>query len=115
MRSVFQSLDALGGIPGQPVVDRLPRHRIAGGNLRLRRPAQALHHSMEPLLQHAQLRKSHPVPLTPEYRRNETRQDTAYNQPPHPSFFIGDGMTAPTLPTATSARKEGHLLNQHPT
>ncbi|WP_371821438.1 hypothetical protein [Catellatospora sp. IY07-71] len=26
------------------------------------------------------------------------RYDTAYNQPPHPSFFIGDGMTTPTLP-----------------
>jgi len=26
-------------------------------------------------------------------------QNTAYNQPPHPSFFIGDGMAAPPRPT----------------
>ncbi|WP_374238117.1 hypothetical protein [Actinoplanes sp. DH11] len=24
---------------------------------------------------------------------------TAYNQPPHPSFFIGDGMRTPPRPT----------------
>ncbi|WP_425457811.1 hypothetical protein [Catellatospora sichuanensis] len=24
--------------------------------------------------------------------------DTAYNQPPHPSFFIGDGMSTPNSP-----------------
>ena len=26
-------------------------------------------------------------------------QNTAYNQPPHPSFFIGDGMSAIAQPS----------------
>ncbi|MEV1005684.1 glycosyl hydrolase, partial [Nonomuraea sp. NPDC050202] len=25
-------------------------------------------------------------------------QNTAYNQPPHPSFFLGDGMNTPPQP-----------------
>jgi hypothetical protein len=27
-----------------------------------------------------------------------TSQQTAYNQPPHPSFHIGSGMAAPPVP-----------------
>jgi rhamnogalacturonan endolyase len=30
-----------------------------------------------------------------QYRQAIAWQNTAYNQPPHPSFFIGNGMTAP--------------------
>ena len=32
----------------------------------------------------------------PQYRVAIAWQNTAYNQPPHPSFFIGNGM--PTAP-----------------
>ncbi|MFC8260134.1 hypothetical protein ACFUNF_21550 [Streptomyces sp. NPDC057291] len=28
-------------------------------------------------------------------------QNTAYNQPPHPSFFIGSGMATPPRPTVS--------------
>jgi hypothetical protein len=34
----------------------------------------------------------------PQYRVSVPRQNTAYNQPPHPSFFIGDRMPAPPAP-----------------
>jgi hypothetical protein len=34
-----------------------------------------------------------------QYRTAVAWQNTAYNQPPHPSFFIGDGMTAPAAPS----------------
>ncbi|MET7334258.1 hypothetical protein [Nonomuraea sp. NPDC005650] len=30
--------------------------------------------------------------------QNPRRQNTAYNQPPHTSFFIGDGMPTPPRP-----------------
>lgn len=33
-----------------------------------------------------------------QYREAIAWQNTAYNQPPHPSFFIGDGMTKPRAP-----------------
>ncbi|MBQ1050284.1 cellulose binding domain-containing protein [Micromonospora sp. C51] len=33
-----------------------------------------------------------------QYRVAVAWQNTAYNQPPHPSFFIGDGMTTPPAP-----------------
>ncbi|WFE47342.1 cellulose binding domain-containing protein [Verrucosispora sp. WMMD1129] len=33
-----------------------------------------------------------------QYRVAIAWQNTAYNQPPHPSFFIGDGMTTPPPP-----------------
>lgn len=76
---VLQAFDALGGIPGQPVVNRLPRHPIPGGDLRLRSPTQALHHGVKPLLHDAQLRESHPVLLPPGYRRKEGRADPVSN------------------------------------
>jgi rhamnogalacturonan endolyase len=50
---------------------------------------------------------STPVPTTrrlvtllhdPQYRAALAWQNTAYNQPPHPSFFLGDGMAAPPPP-----------------
>jgi hypothetical protein len=34
----------------------------------------------------------------PQYRVAVAWQNTAYNQPPHPSFFVGDGMAAPPTP-----------------
>ncbi|WP_281278688.1 cellulose binding domain-containing protein [Micromonospora pisi] len=34
----------------------------------------------------------------PQYRVAVAWQNTAYNQPPHPSFFIGDGMATPSAP-----------------
>jgi rhamnogalacturonan endolyase len=34
----------------------------------------------------------------PQYRVEIARQNTAYNQPPHPSFFLGNGMGAPPTP-----------------
>ncbi|QOC91143.1 rhamnogalacturonan lyase family protein [Micromonospora craniellae] len=33
-----------------------------------------------------------------QYRVAIAWQNTAYNQPPHPSFFLGDGMTTPPAP-----------------
>ena len=35
-----------------------------------------------------------------QYRTAIAWQNTAYNQPPHPSFFIGSGMAAPPRPAA---------------
>ncbi len=33
-----------------------------------------------------------------QYRTAAAWQNTAYNQPPHPSYFIGAGMTTPAQP-----------------
>ncbi|WP_433087899.1 hypothetical protein ACQP1P_18400 [Dactylosporangium sp. CA-052675] len=35
---------------------------------------------------------------TTQYREGVAWQNTAYNQPPHPSFFLGDGMGTPAAP-----------------
>lgn len=37
----------------------------------------------------------------PQYREAITWQNVAYNQPPHPSFYIGEGMKAPPKPHIT--------------
>jgi hypothetical protein len=37
----------------------------------------------------------------PQYRVAIAWQNTAYNQPPHPGFFIGDGMSTPPVPNIT--------------
>ncbi|WP_324645318.1 rhamnogalacturonan lyase [Pseudarthrobacter sp. LT1] len=34
----------------------------------------------------------------PMYRTGVAREAVGYNQPPHPSFFIGEGMQAPAMP-----------------
>ena len=34
-----------------------------------------------------------------QYREALAWQNTAYNQPPHPSFFLGSGMATPPRPT----------------
>ncbi|WP_155373833.1 rhamnogalacturonan lyase family protein [Catellatospora vulcania] len=43
-------------------------------------------------------RRIHTLMHDPMYRVAIAWQNTAYNQPPHPSFFIGDGMTTPPTP-----------------
>ncbi|MEV7134039.1 rhamnogalacturonan lyase [Arthrobacter sp. NPDC093128] len=35
----------------------------------------------------------------PMYRTGVARENVAYNQPPHPSFFIGKGMETPAMPS----------------
>ena len=39
----------------------------------------------------------------PQYRVALAWQNVAYNQPPHPSFFLGDGMSAPPIPNIIHA------------
>ncbi|GAB3186090.1 hypothetical protein FHX75_1687 [Micromonospora palomenae] len=34
----------------------------------------------------------------PQYRVSVAWQNTAYNQPPHTGYFIGDGMGTPPTP-----------------
>jgi hypothetical protein len=34
----------------------------------------------------------------PQYRMQVSAEQTAYNQPPHPGFFIGEGMALPPVP-----------------
>lgn len=43
-------------------------------------------------------RRIHTLMHDPMYRVAIAWQNTAYNQPPHPSFFIGDGMSSPNSP-----------------
>ncbi|MFY1595119.1 cellulose binding domain-containing protein [Micromonospora sp. WMMD737] len=40
----------------------------------------------------------HTLMHDPQYRVAVAWQNTAYNQPPHPGFFLGDGMAAPPTP-----------------
>ena len=35
----------------------------------------------------------------PVYRTSVARENVAYNQPPHPGFFIGEGMETPVMPS----------------
>jgi rhamnogalacturonan endolyase len=39
----------------------------------------------------------------PMYRTGVARESVAYNQPPHPSFFIGEGMETPAAPAVVYA------------
>ncbi|BCW80257.1 rhamnogalacturonan exolyase YesX [Arthrobacter sp. NicSoilC5] len=41
----------------------------------------------------------------PMYRTGVARETVGYNQPPHPSFFIGEGMQAPAMPAVFYAGK----------
>jgi rhamnogalacturonan endolyase len=43
----------------------------------------------------------------PQYRLAVAWQNVAYNQPPHPGFFIGDGMKAPPKPNITLVTPAG--------
>jgi len=38
----------------------------------------------------------------PQYRLSIAWQNVAYNQPPHTSFFIGEGMNKPPKPAITT-------------
>jgi rhamnogalacturonan endolyase len=40
----------------------------------------------------------------PQYRLSIAWQNVAYNQPPHTSFFVGEGMKSPPRPRITTAR-----------
>jgi hypothetical protein len=40
----------------------------------------------------------------PQYRVSIAWQNVAYNQPPHPSFFLGHGMTPPPRPNLTTIK-----------
>jgi rhamnogalacturonan endolyase len=42
----------------------------------------------------------------PQYREAVAWQNVGYNQPPHPSFFIGHGMTAPPRPNIVTRRAQ---------
>ena len=39
-----------------------------------------------------------------QYRLAIAWQNVGYNQPPHPSFYLGDGMSAPPVPNIVAAR-----------
>ncbi|MDT0266443.1 rhamnogalacturonan lyase [Streptomyces sp. DSM 44915] len=41
----------------------------------------------------------------PQYRLAVAWQNTAYNQPPHPGFYLGDGMTEPPAPRISYPRR----------
>jgi hypothetical protein len=55
VRTVSQSVQALGLITAKPPVNRLARHPIALRDLHHRRPSQNFQHRPIPLLDHAQL------------------------------------------------------------
>ena len=38
-----------------------------------------------------------------QYREAIAWQNTGYNQPPHPSFFLGDGMAPPPAPNIVTS------------
>jgi rhamnogalacturonan endolyase len=42
----------------------------------------------------------------PQYRLSVAWQNVAYNQPPHTSFFMGEGMTKPPRPVITNRYRE---------
>ena len=42
----------------------------------------------------------------PQYRLSVAWQNVVYNKPPHPGFFLGHGMKAPTFPTISVSRRE---------
>jgi len=49
----------------------------------------------------------------PQYRLSVAWQNTAYNQPPHPGYFLGDGMNRPPTPLirTSSEAVSGRLAN----
>ncbi|MBQ9897959.1 MAG: RICIN domain-containing protein [Ruminococcus sp.] len=52
----------------------------------------------------------------PQYRMQVSAQNTAYNQPPHTSFFMGTGYDLPARPECTvngsTARKPGAVIDE---
>ncbi|MEO5958597.1 MAG: hypothetical protein ABIZ49_13300, partial [Opitutaceae bacterium] len=47
----------------------------------------------------------------PQYRLAVAWQNTAYNQPPHPGFYLGDGMSRPPTPLIRTTPRSGRLTN----
>jgi len=47
-----------------------------------------------------------------QYRAAIAWQNVGYNQPPHPSFFLGDGMSAPPAPYVNYADTEAPVFSQ---
>ncbi|MEO5960892.1 MAG: rhamnogalacturonan lyase, partial [Opitutaceae bacterium] len=47
----------------------------------------------------------------PQYRLAVAWQNTAYNQPPHPGFYLGDGMSRPPTPLIRTLPRPGRLTN----
>lgn len=61
-----------------------------------------------------------PIPATsrlptlmhdPTYRLAVAWQNVGYNQPPHPGFFLGDGMSRPPTPLIRTSPRPGRLVN----
>lgn len=53
----------------------------------------------------------------PVYRMGVAWQNTAYNQPPHTSYFLGEGMTVPAAPSISYTGSEpapGEAVNPEP-
>lgn len=48
----------------------------------------------------------------PQYRLAVVWQNVAYNQPPHPGFFLGSGMSTPPVPQIQYAGVDGGLLRE---
>ena len=48
----------------------------------------------------------HTLMHDPQYRLSVAWQNVGYNQPPHPGFYLGDGMQAPPRPRITTARRK---------
>src|SRR4029434_6890051 len=46
----------------------------------------------------------------PQYRVAIAWQNVGYNQPPHPSFFLGEGMSSPPRPNIVHADSEPHAF-----
>jgi hypothetical protein len=46
-----------------------------------------------------------------QYRLAVAWQNVGYNQPPHPGFFLGDGMTRPPMPLIRTTPRPGRLAN----
>ncbi|GAB2964185.1 hypothetical protein GCM10027048_36930 [Hymenobacter coalescens] len=47
-----------------------------------------------------------------QYRAQVALQNSAYNQPPHPSFYLGEGMTAPTYNITLTSAVAAPWVNQ---
>jgi hypothetical protein len=47
----------------------------------------------------------------PQYRLAVAWQNVGYNQPPHPGFFLGDGMSRPPTPLIRTHARPGRLAN----
>ena len=65
-----------------------------GDRARLLRPRPPIEHLIT-------RRRIYTLMHDPRYRANVSAQNATYNQPPHTSFPIGDGMREPPRPNIT--------------